>query len=321
MSAVALLATLGAARPAGPMSAALKRDQWLKFPYGSEKVRGVNLGGWSVLEPWITPSIFEATPGNVVDGTFADYHRLRERETDIPPEYTFCQTLGSTEAHNRLSSHWNTWIVESDFANIAAAGLNSVRIPIGYWAVSPRSGDPYVQGAYTVLGKALDWANNHGLKVMIDLHGAPGSQNGFDNSGRKGGVAWTKGGGTIAATHKALNKIRDDHASHPAVAAIELLNEPLGPALDMDTVRQFYMDGWGNLKNSDVAVTFHDAFEGVNSWNSWGSGMWALLLDTHHYEIFDSGSLALGISQHIGTACGFGASMATNNKWTIAGEW
>lgn len=45
-----------------------KRD--LKFNYGGEKVRGVNLGGWFVLEPWITPSIFEATPDNVVDGRF-----------------------------------------------------------------------------------------------------------------------------------------------------------------------------------------------------------------------------------------------------------
>lgn len=47
-------------------STPIKRD--LKFPYGDEKVRGVNLGGWFVLEPWITPSIFEATPDNVVDG-------------------------------------------------------------------------------------------------------------------------------------------------------------------------------------------------------------------------------------------------------------
>lgn len=43
-----------------------KRD--LKFSFGQEKVRGVNLGGWLLLEPWITPSIFEATPENVVDG-------------------------------------------------------------------------------------------------------------------------------------------------------------------------------------------------------------------------------------------------------------
>jgi glucan 1,3-beta-glucosidase len=118
-----------------------------------------------------------------------------------------------------------------------------------------------------------------------------------------------------------LNKIRDDHASHPAVSAIELLNEPLGPNLDMNTVRQFYMDGWGNLKDSNVAVTFHDAFEGVTSWGNWGAGMWNLLLDTHHYEIFSVDQVSMSLDNHIKTACDFGKQMASTGKWTISGEW
>ncbi|KAK4971112.1 hypothetical protein LTR66_011519, partial [Elasticomyces elasticus] len=301
LTAFALAAPLCKAAPAAPFTQ-YRRDDPLKFNYSGDKVRGVNLGGWFVLEPWITPSIFEATPDNVVD------------------EYTLCQTLGKSEALNRLSKHWNTWITQDDFNQIAAAGLNHVRIPIGYWSVSPIDGEPYVQGAYEVFGKALDWAQSAGVKVMIDLHGAPGSQNGFDNSGRRGGVGWTQGN-TVSQTITALNKIRDDHASHPAVAAIELLNEPMGPSLNMDVVRQFYMDGWGNLQSSKVAITIHDAFEGVTSWNGWGSGMWALLLDTHHYEIFDYGSLGMSPTDHVHTACGFGAQMASNNKWTVAGEW
>lgn len=70
VAAVALLASVGNALPAGMLSG-LKRDDALKFNFGNEKIRGVNLGGWFVLEPWITPSIFEATPDNVVDG---EYH-------------------------------------------------------------------------------------------------------------------------------------------------------------------------------------------------------------------------------------------------------
>lgn len=103
----------------------------------------------------ITPSIFEewATTSTVVD------------------EYTLCQTLGKTEALARLQTHWDTWITQEDFTEIASLGLNHVRIPIGYWSVSPIVGDPYVQGAYAVLAKALDWAETAGLKVMIDLHG------------------------------------------------------------------------------------------------------------------------------------------------------
>lgn len=86
---------------------------------------------------------------------------------------------------------------------MANAGLNFVRIPIGYWSVAPIPGEPYIQGAYDYVPRALDWAQAAGLKVVIDLHGAPGSQNGFDNSGRRGGIGWTQGD-TIAQTRTAL---------------------------------------------------------------------------------------------------------------------
>jgi len=275
-----------------------KRD--LKFDYNGEKVRGVNLGGWFVLEPWITPSMFE--------------------DNDAVDEYTLTKILGKEAAKSKLSPHWNSFITEDDFNQIAAAGLNHVRIPIGYWSVIANDDDPYVQGAYDVFGKALDWAAGAGLKVMIDLHGAPGSQNGFDNSGRFGSIEWTQGN-TVDQTLKVLNKIRDDHASHPAVAAIELLNEPMGTAVDINTVKQFYQDGWGNLRDSNVAVTFHDAFKGVTAWGDWGSGMSNLLLDTHHYEIFSDDQVAQSIDTHVSNACDFGNQMASTGKWTISGEW
>jgi len=304
LTGLALFSDLAAGAPSSySRTTVWKRDDPLKFDFSS-KVRGVNLGGWFVLEPWITPSLFsDWTDGN-----------------SVKDEWGFCQSLGSGEASKRLQAHWSSWITQSDFGQIAAAGMNHVRIPIGYWSIVPRDGEPFVGGAYEWLGKALDWANSAGLKVIIDLHGASGSQNGFDNSGRYGSVGWTQGD-TIDHSIKVLNKIRDDHASHPAVSAIELLNEPMGPSLNMDTVRQFYMDGWGNLKDSNVGIMFHDAFKGVTSWNDWGSGMWNLILDTHHYEIFDDSAVGMSPSDHVKTACAFGSQMASNNKWTVAGEW
>ena len=186
-------------------------------------------------------------------------------------------SLGQSEMQSRMQKHWSTWITADDFSAMAAAGLNFVRIPIGYWSVNPIQGEPYIQGAYDYLSQAIGWAGENGLNVMIDLHGAPGSQNGFDNSGQKGPIDWTQGD-TVAQTHKALNKIRDDHASNPAVASIELLNEPVASQVGLDSVKQFYYDGWGDLKNSGVCVTFHDAFEGVDAWNDFGSGMWNMMV-------------------------------------------
>ncbi|GLB40440.1 putative brix [Lyophyllum shimeji] len=86
------------------------------FDYSSQKIRGVNLGGWLVLEPWITPSVFESTNNDA-----------------IVDEYTMGQLLDSQTAQKILKQHWETWITEDDFAAIKAAGLNHVRIPLGYW--------------------------------------------------------------------------------------------------------------------------------------------------------------------------------------------
>ena len=121
------------------------------FPYGSEKVRGVNLGGWFVLEPWITPSLF--TNPAIVD------------------EWTFCEILGPEEAYNQLSAHWSSFITAGDFATMAGAGLNHVRLPIGYWAFMLEPGDPYVQGQLPYIDAAVSAANGAGLNVIIDLHG------------------------------------------------------------------------------------------------------------------------------------------------------
>ena len=67
VAASALFSSFTNAAPAATMSG-LKRQSNQRFDFGSEKIRGVNLGGWLVLEPWITPSIFEATPEQCVDG-------------------------------------------------------------------------------------------------------------------------------------------------------------------------------------------------------------------------------------------------------------
>jgi len=49
--------------------------------------------------------------------------------------------------------------------------LNHVRLPIGYWAFEVGPGEPYIQGQLPYLTKAITWAENHRLKVIVDLHG------------------------------------------------------------------------------------------------------------------------------------------------------
>jgi len=127
----------------------------------------VNLGGWLVLEKWIKPSLFA--------GQSAE------------DEYSLCEALGKEKATALLKKHRETWITADDFKWLASHGINSVRLPVGYWVAEENP--PFITGWETV-----DWAfrtaKANGLSVLLDLHGVPGSQNGWDHSGRQGPLGW-----------------------------------------------------------------------------------------------------------------------------------
>ncbi|KAJ5894101.1 hypothetical protein N7495_005792 [Penicillium taxi] len=280
------------------------------FGYGSEKVRGVNLGGWLVLEPWITPSIFDNVGDAAVD------------------EYSLCAVLGADQCRSVLSQHWGSFINEDDFHQIASAGMNHVRIPIGYWAFEHLDGDTYVDGQLQYLDSAVGWARSAGIKVLIDLHGAPGSQNGFDNSGKRGAIQWQQGD-TVEHTKNAIDALAKRYAGDvDVVTAIEALNEPSIPGgVNEDGLKQYYYDTWGLARqySQDTTIVLHDGFTPTESWNGFMSestGVWFVMMDTHHYEVFESGLLALDVHAHASTACGFaGAHIQTSDKWTVVGEW
>ena len=151
-------------------------------------------------------------------------------------------------------------------------GLNFVRIPIGYWAFQLLDNDPYVQGQVQYLEKALGWARKNNIRVWIDLHGAPGSQNGFDNSGLRDSYNFQNGDNT-QVTLNVLNTIFKKYGGNEysdVVIGIELLNEPLGPVLNMDKLKQFFLDGYNSLRQtgSVTPVIIHDAFQVFGYWNN-----------------------------------------------------
>ncbi|KAF5100481.1 hypothetical protein D0Z03_000803 [Geotrichum reessii] len=249
-------------------------------------------------------------------------------ESQIPvDEYHYTQWLGKDEAQKRLKEHWSTWYTKSDFDAIASYGLNHVRIPIGYWAFYLLDNDPYVQGQEDYLDQALEWARDAGLKVWIDLHGAPGSQNGFDNSGLRDQWGW-QNGNNVDITLQVLDYISKKYGTPEyadVVAAIELLNEPLGPVLNMDGVKDFYQRGYDIIRKNcpNTGVAFHDAFQPLNYWNGFLEmpSNWLVTLDHHHYQIFSPGEVSRSIDDHIGVACGLGRQTQTEHHWRVTGEF
>lgn len=145
------------------------------------------------------------------------------------------------------------------------AGLNAIRIPVGYWAVDLRDDEPYVAGQYPYLVQAVQWAGGIGLQVMIDLHGAPGSQNGQDNSGLIGPVLFASNASNADRSLDVLRNLTEEFSQSiygGAVTAIELLNEPRldDDDFSMSRLKEFYDDGAEVVNSADsdgISVAIH----------------------------------------------------------------
>ncbi|EJD39940.1 glycoside hydrolase family 5 protein [Auricularia subglabra TFB-10046 SS5] len=307
MRVLTLLAAAAAARAISP-----------GFPYGKTKIRGVNLGGWLVLEPWITPSIFDNT-----------------NDTRVVDEYTYGQYVPRSTAQSVLNNHWNTFITEQDFIAIKNAGLNHVRLPIGYWAWDVSGGEPFVQGQLPFLAKAITWAQNQGLKIILDLHGAPGSQNGFDNSGRRGNPTWQTNQSYINRTNAIIKKIALQYAGQTnAVPVIATLNEPAGfySSQLLQVATQYWYDSYGNVRypygnstQGNTVLMIHDAFQALTHWNGFmgtSSGRQGVAMDTHYYQMFHDNMVAWSFAEHVSNACAQASRLgAFTTLWLVVGEW
>ena len=148
--------------------------------------------------------------------------------------------------------------------------------------------EPYVECSQFI-DFALDQSGQNGLKLLLDLHGAPGSQNGWPHSGQSGPINWPKNPKNIQETLRVLESFGQKYGKHPALFGIELLNEP-SPQIPLEILQQFYQDAYQRLRqcvDPTVAIVFHDSFRPL----AWKNFMQApaftnVILDTHLYQCF-----------------------------------
>lgn len=197
---------------------------------------GVNLGGWLILERWMTPALFAGT--------------------DADDEYTFMQTPGARE---KLRKHHREFIRDEDFKWMSQNGVEAVRIPVGYWVFD--GDEPFI----SCIGR-LDWAmkaaEKYNLKVLLSFHGAEGSQNGQDHSGRRGKASWYDDVAFRKASIGSLERLAKRYRDSPALWGIELLNEPKQKLLQRK-LRRYYNDAYravAAIVRPGTHIVYHDAF-------------------------------------------------------------
>ena len=227
-------------------------------------MRGVNIGGWLVLEKWMTPELYQGFDAE------DEYHLLQARDDD----------------KQMLQRHRDSFITKEDFQWIKNHGMDTVRLPIGHWLFEAE--EPYVS-AKEYVDKAFAWAKEVGLKIVLDLHAAKGCQNGFDNGGLSGVISWHKKEENIEETLDFIRVLCQTYKNEQALVGIQLLNEPHW-TVPMDLLQDFYLRGYKIVREElgeDVYVVFHDGFR-INEWKDFfqSNALINTYLDTHMYQVF-----------------------------------
>lgn len=252
-------------------------------------IKGVNLGNWLVLEKWMNPALFDGT--------------------DAEDEYYLPRRLSKEVYEARIKIHRSEYITERDFVTIKSYGLNTIRIPVPYFIFGDR--EPFI-GCIDELDRAFNWAEKYGLKILIDLHTAPDSQNGFDNGGICGVCKWAEEPEGVEFVFTVLERLAKRYGHRDGLFGIQPINEPISEemwdrmniqerykpvepdkaagskGISSVFLRKFYLEAYDRIRKYlpvNKAIVYHDGFR-LKEWKDFMQDKdkyQNVYLDTHQY--------------------------------------
>ena len=181
------------------------------------QLKGINAGGYLYQEFWMTPT--KAT-GKVSD------------ETDLYAILT--ERFGADKKEELVNLYQDRYWTEADFDYCAELGMNCIRLPFWYKNLVDEEGQ-LRENWYERFDWFVEQAAERNMYTILDFHGAPGSQNGSDHSGKDGHnnkeAASEFFFGDNAEANRELyyqlwEAIAEHYKDNPWVAGYDLLNEP-----------------------------------------------------------------------------------------------
>ncbi|XP_062233308.1 uncharacterized protein LOC133930637 isoform X3 [Phragmites australis] len=219
-------------------------------------------------------------------------------------DYQLANGYGYEKAKMVLEEHRRSFITAGDFDFLSQHGINTVRIPVGWWITQdPYPPSPFIGGSLAALDQAFSWAKYYGLKCIIDLHAAPGSQNGMEHSAsRDGSVDWPSPE-YITQTLEVIDFMSTRYGGHPSLLGIELLNEPSAATVPLDVLVSYYMRGYQIVRNhsSTAYVIFCQRIGNADPMELFQAavGISNVVVDLHYYNLFDPNFASMTSTQNI----------------------
>ncbi|KAJ9670186.1 hypothetical protein PVL29_026621 [Vitis rotundifolia] len=212
----------------------------------------------------------------------------------IHGDYQLANGYGHDKAKEVLKRHRNSFITIEDFIFLNRHGINTVRIPVGWWiAFDPNPPAPFIGGTLEALDNAFSWAQAYNIRCIIDLHAAPGSQNGMEHSAsRDGSTGWPTSASYISQTLDVIDFLASRYGKHPTLLGIELLNEPSAASVSLDLLVSYYKQGYQIVRkySSKVYVIVCQRIGNADPSELFQAdiGSYNLVVDLHYYNLFDN---------------------------------
>jgi len=171
-------------------------------------LRGVNVGGWLLIEPWMCPM---------------DRSGLKD---EFSARDLLEQRFGARGAAELLETYREHWFTAADLDRIAGLGMNLIRVPFSYRNLQSEDGK-WLPGGFDRLDWVVAEAAKRGIYTILDLHGAPGGQTKGESTGRvrKRAELWHDEA-HLERSVAIWRAVAARYRGNPAVAAYDLLNEP-----------------------------------------------------------------------------------------------
>ena len=200
-------------------------------------LKGVNAGQILLQEGWMSP--FALEPLKNEDGSY-----VKDADGNIQyPEFTEEEfregikvnpNLNTYDMEELMKIYWDAFFTEEDFRIIKEdLQMNTIRLPFYYLNILNEDLTlKEEEEAFAYLDWFMEEAAKNELYVVLDLHGAPGSQNGYEHSGAAERVAglWTSEE-NVAATVALWDFVSKHYTeTRPElgkwIATYDILNEP-----------------------------------------------------------------------------------------------
>ncbi|MEW5894256.1 MAG: glycoside hydrolase family 5 protein [Candidatus Omnitrophota bacterium] len=176
-----------------------------KIMSGNQPVhlKGVNLGGWLMMEAY-----FMHAP-NIAEQVF---------------KKDFEKRLGTEALHELENKFRDYFIRKEDIRMIAEMGFNCVRLPFNCRLIEKNPFEYDLDGV-AYLDRAIRWAQQNGLKVILDLHAAPGAQNHDWHSDSLGKAGLWSSRSNQERVFALWKFIAERYKNNGTIAGYDLLNE------------------------------------------------------------------------------------------------